>query len=570
MRIVTFSLALLAVPVFGQQALQPEETFDRVEHAPVVAEEYMVVSANPLATEAGRAVLAAGGSAADAAVAVQLMLNLAEPQSSGLGGGAFALYWDDSEGKLTTFDAREKAPMAATPDYWLGEDGEPVGFFDAVVGGRSVGVPGTPMLLDVLHGKHGRLPWADLMQPTIERAQNGFVISRRMAESIAAAQERALDRFDEARAYFFDAEGRPREAGTILRNPDFARTLRLMASERSTPFYTGSIAGDIVAAVRTEINPGILTLEDMAAYEVIEREPVCAIYRGWEVCGMGPPSSGGLTVGQILGMLEYYDIPEMGPTAEAWKYIIEASKLAFADRGLYMADSDFVDMPEGLLDPDYLSDRSDLIDPAAPMEQAEPGDPPWDEAQIWAPGNGPDRPGTSHFVVVDRYGDMISMTTTIETGFGSRVMTGGFLLNNEMTDFSFRPEADGKPVANRVEGGKRPRSSMAPTVVLEGGEPLLLVGSPGGSRIIGYVAQTIIAILDWDMDPQAAVAMGHVVNRNGTTDLEEGTEAAELAEALGTEVNIRNLNSGLSAILLRDGQLIGGADPRREGIAEGD
>ncbi len=569
MRYLTLLAMFAAAPIFAQQAAQPEDTYDRTDHAPVVAQNYMVVSANPLATEAGRAVLAAGGSAADAAVAVQLMLNLTEPQSSGLGGGAFALYWDDSAGALTTFDAREKAPMAAMPEYWLGEDGEPLGFFEAVVGGRSVGVPGTPMLLDVLHQKHGRLPWADLMQPTIERAESGFIVSPRLAASIAAAQERALDQFDTARAYFFDAAGKPRAAGSVLKNPDFARTLRLMASERSRPFYTGAIAGDLVAAVQTEVNPGILTMADLAGYQVVERDPVCVSYGGRQVCGMGPPSSGGLTVGQILGVLEFFDLAEMGPTAEAWKHIIEASKLAFADRGLYMADSDFVDMPKGLLDPDYLAGRSKLIDPENPVDKAEPGTPPWDEAQLWSPHTGPDRPGTSHFVVVDRYGDMISMTTTIETGFGSRVMTGGYLLNNELTDFSFRPEADGKPVANRVEGGKRPRSSMAPTIVLEDGEPLLLVGSPGGSRIIGYVAQTIIAILDWGFDPQAAVSMGHVVNRNGTTDLEEGTEAADLAGALGTEVNIRNLNSGLSAILLRDGELTGGADPRREGAAAG-
>lgn len=570
LRSVLVSSVFLLSPVYAQQAQQPEETYEIQSRPVVVASDYMVAAANSVAAEAGREVLAAGGSAADAAIAVQLMLNLVEPQSSGIGGGAFALYWDASEGALTSFDAREKAPMAATPEYWLGEDGEPIGFFEAVVGGRSVGVPGTLKLLETLHTKHGRTPWSDLFQPTIARADAGFVISPRMASSIEGAAERGLTNFDTAREYFFTSDGQPRGAGDLLKNPEFARTLRLLAAHGSDPFYKGVIAGDIVAAVRTETNAGILTLEDLAAYEVIERAPVCVTYRGDQVCGMGPPSSGGLTVGQILGMLEYHDIPAMGQSAEAWKVIIEASKLAFADRNFYMADADFTDMPGGLLDEFYISDRSDLIDVANPIEKATPGTPPWDETRLWSPDTDLERPGTSHLVIVDKYGDMISMTTTIETGFGSRVMTGGFLLNNELTDFSRTPERDGKPIANRVEGGKRPRSSMAPTVVLRDGEPLLLIGSPGGSRIIGYVAQAIIGVLDWDMDLQEALDMGHVVNRNGKTDLEEGTEAAELAATLGGEVNIRNLNSGIHAILIGDGQLIGAADRRREGIALGD
>lgn len=573
-RLIVACSFLLAFPVFAQETAQPEETYDKIVKPSVVASTYMVAAANPIAAEAGRRVLANGGSAADAAIAVQVMLNLVEPQSSGLGGGAFALYWDASEGKLSSFDAREKAPLAATPEYWLGEDGEPVGWRAAVVGGRSVGVPGTLKLLETLHKNHGRSSWASLFAPTIARAQAGFSISPRMASSIANAQDSSLAKFDAARAYFFNADGTPKAAGSLLSNPDLARALRMIAAEGADTFYTGAIAGDIVAAVRTETNTGILTLEDMAAYQVIERNPVCTSYRGFDVCGMGPPSSGGLTVGQILGMLNYYDIPEMGPVADSWHLIAEASKLAFADRNLFMADADFVDMPtNGLLDEFYLGDRSDLIDPEAAMEKATPGEPPWDDAQLFAPDTQPERHGTSHFVIVDSYGDMISMTTTIETGFGSRVMTNGFLLNNELTDFSRAPERGGKPIANRVEGGKRPRSSMAPTIVLQDGQPVLLIGSPGGSRIIGYVAQAIIAILDWDMDPQAAVDLGHVVNRNGATDLEEDTQATELQaglEALGHEINVRNLNSGLHAILLRDGQLIGAADSRREGVALGD
>ncbi|WP_299436554.1 gamma-glutamyltransferase [uncultured Rhodospira sp.] len=569
------ALLFLAVVLLGALLIaQDKDRRAATPAAQVAASPFMVAAANPLATEAGRAVLADGGTAADAAVAVQAMLNLVEPQSSGIGGGAFLLYWDASERRLITLDGREKAPMAADETYWLGPDGEPVSWWDAVVGGRSVGVPGTLKLLETLHGRYGSQPWADLLRPAIDTADAGFEISPRLAESIAAAQERQLDRFETARAYFFNPDGTPKAAGTVLKNPAFANTLRLIAEQGSAPFYEGEIAADIVSAVRTDINPGILTLEDLAAYEVVEREPVCMPYRAFEVCGMGPPTSGGLTVGQILGMLATVDMSALGPSAEAWHLYIEAAKLAYADRALYMADSDYVAMPtKGLIDAGYLAERAALIDPDAAMDTAEAGSPPWDEAALWAPDTQVERPGTSHFVIVDSHGDMLSMTTTIETGFGSRVMTRGFLLNNELTDFARAPGADGQPVANRVEGGKRPRSSMSPTIVFKDGEPVLLVGSPGGSRIINYVANALVAMLDWGMDPQAAVAMGHVVNRNGATDLEEGTEAADLAEALralGHEVNLRPLESGLHAIqILDDGTLTGGADPRREGVVLG-
>ncbi|QHQ36045.1 gamma-glutamyltransferase [Algicella marina] len=571
MRYLMIGLAALGAPALAQEAQQPEETVAVAVKESVVAEKFMVAAANPLAAEAGREILARGGSAADALVAVQLVLNLVEPQSSGIGGGAFALYWD-AEAGLASWDGREKAPMAADESYWLGADGAPVGWWDAVVGGRSVGVPGTLRLLETLHAEHGRLEWGELFQPAIRLAETGFAISPRMAASIASAQEQQLDLFPVAREYFFEADGSPKAEGTILKNPEFAATLKLLAAEGSAPFYEGEIADDIVAAVKTNVNPGILTMEDLAAYEVVEREPVCMAYRTYEVCGMGPPSSGALTVGQILGQLNAFEIGN-APSAEAWHLYIEAAKNAYADRGLYMADSDFVDMPEGLLDDDYLASRAALIDPDAAMESASPGEPPWEETRLWAPDRQVERPGTSHISIVDGFGDMLSITTTIETGFGSRVMVRGFLLNNELTDFSRAPEEDGKPIANRVEGGKRPRSSMAPTIVLEDGAPVLLIGSPGGSRIINYVAGALVRILDWGMDPQEALNAGHVVNRNGATDLEEGTEAAELAsalEALGHEVNIANLNSGLHAILLEGGKLIGAADPRREGVAVGE
>jgi gamma-glutamyltranspeptidase/glutathione hydrolase len=539
-----------------------------------VARHYMVAAANPTATLVGYDVLAAGGSAADALVAVEIMLNLVEPQSSGIGGGGYALYWDASEGRLTTFDGRETAPAAAGPDYFLDADGKPLDFWEAVVGGRSVGVPGTLKLLEILHKKHGRTPWAELLAPTVARAETGFVISPRLADSIAAAKDKKLDLFEPARSYFFRPDGTPKAAGEVLRNPDFARALRLIAAAGAAPFYDGAIAGDIVAAVRTETNPGVMTLADLAGYRVIERPPVCVDYRGHEVCGMGPSSSGGLTVGQILGILSHFDLPTLGNGADAWHLFAEAARLAYADRGLYMADSDFVAMPtRGLLDPDYLAARAALIAPDSRLDDAAPGNPPWDGAAPRAPDRQDERPGTTHIVIVDRYGDMVSATLTIETGFGSRVMTNGFLLNNELTDFSFAPEKDGAPVANRVEGGKRPRSSMSPTIVLDDGAPVLLVGSPGGSRIINYVAATIIRILDWGMRPAEALAAGHVVSRGGPVDLEEESEAAALApalEALGHEVRITNLNSGLHAILIDNGRHTGAADPRREGIAIGD
>ncbi|WP_245243088.1 gamma-glutamyltransferase [Pararhodobacter sp. SW119] len=571
------AVAAASGPVLGQTAATleqalPEATQALAARESVEAREFMVAAAHPLAVEVGHDILARGGSAADAAVAVQAMLTLVEPQSSGLGGGGFLLYWNAATESLTTFDARERAPAAADEGYWLDAEGEPLSFWDAVVGGRSVGVPGTPKLLEVLHARHGRLPWADLIDPAIAQAEEGFEVSPRLAGAIADAQERGLDTFDATRDYFFDAEGAPLAEGTLLRNPDLARTLRLYADQGAAPFYEGAIARDIVAAVRTDTNPGILELEDLASYEVIERAPVCVEYRAHEVCGMGPPSSGALTVGQILGMLEGFDLREIGPGAEAAHLLLEAGRLAFADRALYMADADFVSMPEGLLDRDYLRDRAALIDPETSMGQAEAGDPPWEDAHLRAPDSERPRRGTTHFVIVDRYGDMVSATTTIESGFGSRVMTGGFLLNNELTDFSFRPEADGQPIANRVEGGKRPRSSMSPTVVLRDGRPAVLVGSPGGAAIIGYTAAAIIAILDWQMDPQAAIDRPNMVTLNGPSIIEDTAEGAELAEALaamGHEVSLRDLNSGLHVIVVAEDRLISAADIRREGAVRG-
>ncbi|MFT4715732.1 MAG: gamma-glutamyltranspeptidase/glutathione hydrolase [Paracoccaceae bacterium] len=567
-----FAATILSQTAFAQEPNQPEETTEIAQRRSVQAQHYMVVAAHPLATEVGRAILATGGTAADAAVAIQMMLNLVEPQSSGIGGGAFALYWDASSQELTSWDGRETAPLAADQTYWLGPDGIPVSWSSAVVGGRSVGVPGTLKLLEVLHQKFGQTAWRDLLVPTIDRAEQGFAVSARMAASIERAQGFHLAKFDNTRQYFFDDQGIAHPAGHVLKNLDFAETLREIAENGSDYFYNGPIADAILTATRTPKNSGILTREDFATYQVIQRPNVCARYRVHQVCGMGPPSSGALTVGQTLKLLERFDLADLGPTSAAYHLFAEASKLAFADRAMFMADSDFVPMPKGLLNEVYLADRSKLITPDTAMAHASAGAPPWDEAQMFAPDLQAEQPGTSHFVVVDSYGDMISMTTTIETGFGSGLMVGGFLLNNELTDFSRAPMRDGKLIANRVEGGKRPRSSMAPTIVFKDGQPVLLTGSPGGSRIIAYVAQSIVAILDWNLDPQVAIDLGHVVNRNGATDLEENSDSAAFGPALtalGHEVKIRNLNSGLHVIQIVDGVLIGAADKRREGVALG-
>jgi len=539
----------------------------------VYATVHMVSAANPLASRAGLDILEAGGTAMDAAVAVQLVLNLVEPESSGIGGGAFMLYWDASEKKLLTYDGREKAPLSATPDYFHKEDGTRMKWREAVTGGLSVGVPGTLKLLESAYQDHGIHPWPELFTAAINLAENGFPVTEKLSTSIEAAAERGLKTFPEARDYFYNEDGSAIAAGTELTNQPFADALKMIAEEGSAPFYTGVIAESIVDAVKTETNSGQMTMEDLAAYEVIKREPVCFPYRAYDVCGMGPPTSGGLTMGQILGVLSQFDLPSMGPSAESWHHIIEAAKLAYADRSVYMADSDFVDMPEGLLNKDYLAARAALIDAEKTMGKASAGTPPWKEAQLYAPDTQLERPGTSHFSIVDRYGNMVSITTTIETGFGSRVMTHGFLLNNEMTDFSFAAESEeGQPIANRVEGGKRPRSSMSPTIVFQNDRPILLTGSPGGSRIINYVTQSVIAMLDWGMDPQDAVAMPHIVNRNGKTDLEKDTDAVNLQadlEALGHEVNVRGLKSGLHSILIDKLGYYGAADPRREGVALG-
>ncbi|MFK7870130.1 MAG: gamma-glutamyltransferase [Roseobacter sp.] len=539
---------------------------------PVEASNWMVAAANPWAVKAGADTLAAGGTAADALVAVQAMLGLVEPQSSGLGGGAFLVYWDAESGTLTTLDGRETAPLAATPRLFQDDAGEPLGFFDAVVGGRSVGTPGTPALLQDAHARWGQMTWADLFAPAIDLARDGFPVSPRLAALVERDQDR-LARFDPTAAYFLP-DGVPVAVGDTLVNDAYADTLRAIAFSGVDAFYTGDIARDIVATVQgVDDNPGVLSAVDLSIYAVKERAPVCAAYRGLDVCGMGPPSSGALTVGQILGMLDNHDLSAGPKDANVRRLIGDASRLAFADRGRYMADSDFVPVPtKGLVSRDYLAERAQLLQGDAALAEVAPGNPAFDHTLNWADDASLELPSTSHVTIVDAAGNVASMTTTIENAFGSRLMVRGFLLNNELTDFSFRSHSAGVPIANRVEPGKRPRSSMAPTIVMQDGAPVLAIGSPGGSRIIGYVAQSIIAWADWGLNVQQAVALPHAVNRFGTYDLEEGTSAERLKEpleALGYDVNVRALTSGLHAIEIGDA-LQGGADPRREGIVLGD
>lgn len=564
-------------PVYGQQAADqfaPEAASEWSEKRAHTAYEFMVAAANPYAVQAGYEILREGGSAIDAMVAVQTVLGLTEPQSSGLGGGAFLLYYDAKKGELTTFDGRETAPLAATPELFQDSSGKPLKFFDAVVGGRSVGTPGTVKLMADTHQRFGKLDWARLLQPAKQLAEKGFTVSPRLAAAIANDQER-LSRYPDTRNYFFTTDGQPLPEGYRLTNKAYAETLGLLAKEGADAFYHGKIGQDLVRKVQgIKDNPGLLTETDLNIYQIKERPAVCAPYRSYDVCGMGPPSSGALTVGQILGIAESFDLKSLGAdNPRSWQIIGDASRLAFADRGRYMADTDYVPMPQGLLDSEYLKQRAALIQPGKALESVEAGSPAWNQQIALADDISLELPSTSHLVIVDREGNIVSMTTTIENGFGSRVISGGFLLNNELTDFSFASHKDGYPIANRLEPGKRPRSSMAPTLVMKDGKPYLAIGSPGGSRIIGYVASALIAHLDWGMSLQDAISKPHLINRFGTFDLEAGTEAEALKaplEAMGYQVSVRDLNSGLHGILFQDGKLVGAADPRREGIVLGD
>ena len=568
------SAALAALALCGVAA-QPA--------GPTRAESQLVVSANPHASEAGRRILRAGGGAVDAAIAVQLVLTLVEPQSSGIGGGAFMLVYDapaeDAVGAITAYEGRETAPAAATPDMFLGPNGRRESFANVGSGGLAVGVPGVLRMLELAHREHGRLPWADLFAPAIELAESGFEISPRLFGLLNGFKRFA--RGDDFRRYFYDGSGEPHPVGYLLKNPEYAATLRTLASGGAEPMHTGELAAAIADEVRNNnVRPGRMTPQDLASYEAHVSPPLCTPYRAWRVCGPQLPSSGGVTTQQVLGILAQRALPDIRvEPVRAIHMFAEAGKLAFADRNLYLGDPQFVAAPvAGLLDAGYLRARASLIDPDKSMATMAPGDPLPAAAWHYAPGVASERPSTSHLSIVDRFGDAVSMTTSVQGAFGSQLMVGGFILNNQLTDFDYVPVVGGRPVANRIEGGKRPLSSMSPTMLLdERGRLRLVVGSPGGTRIIGFVAQTIVGIVDWKLDVQQAVSAPHFLAEDGPVELEEETAVAahqEALEALGHSVAVNDMNSGLHAIAIeysrRGRVLLGGVDPRREGVASGD
>ena len=568
--IILLATLLLVSPVFGQTPADPESATGFIAKPLVKTYERMIVAANPQAAKAGDEIMAAGGSAADAAIAALLVLNVVEPQSSGIGGGAFALV--HSADGLSSWDARETAPAAATPGMFI-ENGSPLPFITAVSSGRSIGVPGLVRLMEAIHKRHGKIPWADLFQPAIRLARYGFAVSPRLAELLARYSER-LNETDAAGVFLPDGE--PLAVGTIVQQPQLAETFEVLAARGANVFYTGYLAERMVSAARRSPRPGSLSLDDLADYEAIERPAVCHPFRKFRICGMGPPSSGATTTGQILMLLDRFDLDALALNEPLfWHLFAGASRLAYADRSFYLADSDFVEVPvKGLLDPNYINSRAQLIRPSeAVKEKATAGEPPWHTAEHRAPDLQEDLPGTTHLSVVDSDGLAISLTASIETAFGSGRMAGGFLLNNQLTDFSFRTrDDDGLLIANAPAPKKRPRSSMSPTIAYLDGVPTALTGSPGGSRIPEYVALSLIAMFVFDLDPATAAALPHASHRNrGSIAVERGMPAdvVDGLKAFGHEVKFSEMASGLHIIQILPDKLLGGSDPRREGTAVG-
>jgi gamma-glutamyltranspeptidase/glutathione hydrolase len=584
-------------PNSSSTPLQPEIGTGFTRKADVVTQKFAVAAANPWATQAGFDILKAGGSAVDAAIAVQMVLGLVEPQSSGIGGGAFLLHSMAGEGaqKVQAFDGRETAPAAATEDMLLNADGKPLAFHVAVVGGRSVGTPGVLRMLAQVHAQHGKLPWAKLFEPAINLANQGFAISPRLHAQLKVDAYLRSD--PTARAYFYQANGEPHAVGHVLRNPELAGVLQRIANEGVQAFYSGDVAEAVVRKVQQHpSNPGRLALTDLANYQAKERTPLCfdhaAASRMYRVCGFPPPSSGSIAIGQILGMLQHTPASLMTSPLEMvdstpdprWLHLYtEASRLAFADRAQYVADPDFAPAPSGewqsLLSPVYLRERAKLIRPTA-MPQALPGVPVHAQRSSFAPMVDQPEYGTSHISIVDGQGNALAMTTTIEDAFGSRQMVKGFLLNNELTDFSFAPrDAQGRPVANCVQPNKRPRSSMSPTLVFDKatGQLVMSVGSPGGAMIIHFTAKTLYGVLNWGLSPQQAIALPNFGSVGGPLVLEGGRFAPATLAALrerGHEVREQALTSGLQAVVKQNSHRhtvwVSGADPRREGLVLGE
>lgn len=587
---LSFSVsAASAVPVQDTAAIAPERASGFTVKSPVETQRFAVAAANPLATEAGYQIIQAGGSAIDAAVAIQAVLTLVEPQSSGIGGGAFLMYSDGQQ--IIAYDGRETAPAAVDETLFLDDQGNPLEFMDAVASGLSVGVPGVLKMLEQAHREQGQLDWEVLFQPAIRLAEQGFAVSPRLHQLLSSEQHLQQDPL--AAAFYYDDQGEPHPVGYLLRNPALANILKRIASEGSEAFYQGDVAADLVARVRQHSrHPGRLSEEDLAAYLPLRREPICTLWQRYRICGFPPPSSGHLTLMQILGILEHLPqqpgLDDTGLPSEAWLHqFLEASRLSFADRAMYIADPDFVEAPGGswqhLLQPSYLKSRAALIGSASMGSGGAGAGEPFVITTAYAPQ--PEQPeyGTSHISIVDADGRALAMTTTIESAFGARILAdggtgldGGYLLNNELTDFSFQSQdAQGRPIANRVEPGKRPRSSMSPTLVFdaESGELVASLGSPGGAAIIHYTAKTLVAMLDWRLDAQAATSLPHAITLGGPVYLEQGRFSAVLLEALrsrGHDVSERELTSGLQVIKVIPTGFSGGADPRREGVVLGD
>ena len=543
------------------------------ERKPVTSDNWMVVTANSQASVAAGKILAKGGTAVDAMISAQLVLGLVEPESSGLGGGAFLVYFDNKKKEVITLDGRETAPLLVKEDLFQDSNGNPLKFFDAVVGGKSVGTPGTPALLEEAYKRWGKTKWSLLFKDAINLSKNGFVISKKLSSSISRSKN-SLSKFENTKKYFLP-NNVPLRAGSIHINKNYADTLKAFENTGADVFYNGEISNDIISTVNNvKINPGNLSHKDLLNYKVIERKPVCSKYRNYEICGMGPPSSGALTISQILGMIEQYNISELGPSnPDTWRIIGDASRLAFADRAVYIADTDFVNVPiKELTDQNYINKRANFLNSKNKIEKVKAGNLISKSSSNWIEDISLELPSTSHISIVDKYGNALSMTTTIENGFGSRLMTNsGFLLNNELTDFSFKSFKNGKKIANSIAPGKRPRSSMAPTIILKNNKPVYILGSPGGSNIIGYVINAVVSLIDWKMNVQEAASIPHGINKYGTYYLEKNTFLSELRpslEAMNYKVKLKEFSSGLNIIFIND-KLYGGSDHRREGIAIG-
>ncbi|ATG58246.1 MULTISPECIES: gamma-glutamyltransferase [Pseudoalteromonas] len=570
-------LGVLSLPVLSKEPTkvevrEPEATTSISSKQIVVGDKYMVAAANPYASQAGQQILAKGGSAVDAAIATQLVLTLVEPQSSGIGGGTFMMYYNKANNKLTSFDGRETAPKNANENLFLNKHGKAVKWIEAVVGGRSVGVPGVLHAFANAHKHYGLLPWEQLFKPAIELAEQGFVVSPRLHGLLARQLNPGVMSMPVINEYFYP-NGKLIEAGTVKKNQPLADLYKAIANEGIDAFYKGENAKKMVSAVQnSKIAPGKLSQQDLAQYKSKERDAVCIKYRVYNVCSMAPPSSGGVAVLQILGLLEHTNISALNPNSEqAIHYFSQASRIAFADRNVYMGDPDFTEVPtQALLNKSYIKSRATLI--TEKDQHAVAGDPV--NYLSYAQDDSYELPSTSHVSIVDSFGNAVSMTSSIEMAFGSTVMVNGYILNNQLTDFSLSPRKNGKLVANRVEPGKRPRSSMSPVMVFnEDGSLRLVVGSPGGSRIIDYVAQVVVGVLDWNLSMQEAINLPRTTNRNDYTSLEKGTVIESLAPALtsrGHKVRVLDLNSGLHGVEVKNNKLYGAADPRREGVALSD